>query len=71
VRTALEQGYRHIDCAAIYANEHEVGAALAEFLGAGTATRREDVFITSKLWYTSIFTFAHSRPFWRMKRCPC
>ncbi|KAI3368437.1 hypothetical protein L3Q82_025451, partial [Scortum barcoo] len=49
---ALETGYRHIDCAAIYGNEAEIGEALQETLGPGKALRREDVFITSKLWNT-------------------
>lgn len=50
VYEALTAGYRHVDCAAIYENEHEVGAALQQaFTQAVTA--REDVFITSKLWY--------------------
>jgi len=49
VRAALEVGYRHIDCAAIYQNEEEVGRALEESFKAGDA-KREDVWITSKLW---------------------
>ena len=52
VRAALEVGYRHIDCAAIYQNEEEVGRALADAFSAGDA-RREDVWITSKLWNDS------------------
>lgn len=46
---ALEAGYRHIDCAAIYQNEKEVGQGLADAFGDGLAKRTE-VFITSKLW---------------------
>uniref|UniRef100_H3CZP2 alcohol dehydrogenase (NADP(+)) n=1 Tax=Tetraodon nigroviridis TaxID=99883 RepID=H3CZP2_TETNG len=49
---ALQAGYRHIDCAAIYDNEAEIGEALQETVGPGKAIRREDVFITSKLWNT-------------------
>ena len=47
VRHALEVGYRHIDTAAIYGNEVEVGKALAD-----SGVPREDVFLTSKLWNT-------------------
>lgn len=45
VETALDAGYRHIDTAAAYGNEAEVGAA---FAAAGLP--REDVFVTTKLW---------------------
>lgn len=49
VETALDAGYRHIDCAAIYGNEPEVGEALQRVFSRGDI-RREDVHITSKLW---------------------
>ncbi|MFB6274424.1 MAG: aldo/keto reductase [Salinibacter sp.] len=49
VKTALDAGYRHIDCAAIYKNEAEVGEALTESFDAGV-TDRDDVWVTSKLW---------------------
>lgn len=52
VEAALEAGYRHIDCAAIYRNEAEIGEALAKVFARGTI-RREDVHITSKLWNTA------------------
>jgi len=52
VRTALEVGYRHIDCAAIYQNEEEVGRALRDAFAAGDA-KRDDLWITSKLWNDS------------------
>ncbi len=51
VATALELGYRHIDCAAIYQNESDVGAAFADAFAGGLS--RDDVFITSKLWNDS------------------
>lgn len=49
VRSALEAGYRHIDCAHAYGNEREIGEALKECMEAGICTR-DELFITSKLW---------------------
>ncbi|WP_339925006.1 aldo/keto reductase [uncultured Cyclobacterium sp.] len=46
---ALEAGYRHIDCAAIYQNEKEVGDALKKAFEEGIVSR-EEVWVTSKLW---------------------
>ncbi len=46
---AVEAGFRHLDCAERYRNEEEVGAALKELLAAGIV-RREDLFVTTKLW---------------------
>ena len=51
VRVAVEVGYRHIDGAAIYGNEPEIGEAVKEVLAAGLV-KREELFITSKLWNT-------------------
>ena len=48
---AIKAGYRHIDCAEYYRNEHEVGAAIAKALGDGVLTR-EEIFVVSKLWNT-------------------
>ncbi|RKP04678.1 NADP-dependent oxidoreductase domain-containing protein [Thamnocephalis sphaerospora] len=43
LRTALDAGYRHIGCAAVYGQEKDIGNVLS-------AIPREDLFITSKLW---------------------
>jgi len=51
VEHALKSGYRHIDCAYCYGNEAEVGAGLKKAFDAGIV-KREDVFITSKVWNT-------------------
>jgi diketogulonate reductase-like aldo/keto reductase len=49
VKTAVEVGFRHLDAAERYRNEADVGVALKELFAAGTV-RREDLFITTKLW---------------------
>ena len=46
---ALEAGFRHLDCSERYRNEDVVGEAMQEVFKAGRI-RREDVFITTKLW---------------------
>lgn len=48
VLAALKAGYRHIDTAALYRNEEDVGRALKE-----SGVPRKDVFITTKLWSRS------------------
>jgi diketogulonate reductase-like aldo/keto reductase len=48
-RTALEVGFRHLDCAERYRNEEAVGDAMQALFMAGTI-RREDIFVTTKLW---------------------
>lgn len=52
VKDALYAGYRHIDTAAVYGNEKDIGEALQEVFAEGNILR-EDVFITSKLWNDS------------------
>ncbi len=49
VKDALEVGFRHIDCAERYRNEDQVGVGLQNVFKAGKI-RREDIFITTKLW---------------------
>ncbi len=51
-KTALEVGYRHLDCAERYRNEEAVGDALQAAFQAGTV-RREEIFVTTKLWNTN------------------
>ncbi|MGY3608502.1 MULTISPECIES: aldo/keto reductase [unclassified Bradyrhizobium] len=51
VEQALRLGYLHIDTAQMYDNEREVGEGLR-----ASAVRRDDVFITTKVWTT------HFRP---------
>lgn len=47
VRSALENGYRHIDTAAAYGNEESVGRAIKQ-----SGINRDAVFITTKVWNT-------------------
>jgi len=49
VQQALSLGYRHIDTAAMYDNEREVGEAVR-----GSGVRREEVFVTTKIWQSDL-----------------
>ena len=62
VRTALDVGYRHIDTATMYANEREVGRAVAE-----SGVPRAEVFLTTKLLPSSSLATSH-RPSTTMAR---
>jgi len=48
VEDAISIGYRHIDCASVYGNEHLIGPALRNAMNAGV--KREELWITSKVW---------------------
>lgn len=49
VRIGISLGWRHIDCAAVYGNEKEIGAVFDEVFASGLV-KREDLWITSKVW---------------------
>merc|ERR1711939_171618 len=49
VLTAIQRGYRLIDCAEVYGNEAEVGSALKAAIEQGEVTR-EELFVVSKLF---------------------
>ncbi|MEM6691892.1 MAG: aldo/keto reductase, partial [Planctomycetota bacterium] len=46
---AIEAGYRHLDCAADYGNEIEVGEGIKRAIDSGSVTR-DQLWVTSKLW---------------------
>lgn len=48
VASALKNGYKHIDTAAAYGNEDEVGAGIK-----ASGVPREEIFVTTKLWNTA------------------
>lgn len=49
VQSAIEAGFRHIDTAAVYGNERATGEGIRR-----SGVRREDLFVTSKLWNDDI-----------------
>ena len=60
VRQAVAAGYRHLDCACDYGNEPQVGAGIRAAIAEGLC-RRQDLWVTSKLWNT-YHAAAHVRP---------
>jgi D-xylose reductase len=48
---AIQAGYRHLDCACDYGNEAEVGQGIQQAIRSGLC-RRDDLWVTSKLWNT-------------------
>ncbi|SCW01544.1 LAFE_0E02014g1_1 [Lachancea fermentati] len=51
VKAAVKAGYRHIDTAWAYGTEQYIGEALKELFEEGVV-KREDLFITTKVWPT-------------------
>ncbi|MEM6366201.1 MAG: aldo/keto reductase [Planctomycetota bacterium] len=51
VQSAIEIGYRHLDAACDYGNEPEAGVGIHSCLS-GPSVKRDDLWITSKLWNT-------------------
>ena len=51
VYNAIKSGCKHIDCAAVYGNEVEVGKGINKAISEGIV-KREDLWVTSKLWNT-------------------
>jgi alcohol dehydrogenase (NADP+) len=49
IAAAIQNGYRHIDCAYAYGNQPEIGIGIKEGLKR-TGLSRKDLWITSKLW---------------------
>lgn len=49
IKNAIELGYRHIDTAAVYKNEIEIGKAIKQ-----SKVNRKELFITSKVWKDSM-----------------
>jgi len=48
-RTALQTGFRHLDCSERYRNDEQVGQAIRDAIQAGWLNRN-GLFVTTKLW---------------------
>ena len=49
VQAAIETGYRHVDTAAMYENERDVGRGIAR-----SGIARSEIFVTTKVWWTDL-----------------
>lgn len=58
VESAIALGFRHIDTAAMYENEAAVGAAIAD-----SGVKREELFVTTKVWHDQLSPDALHRAF--------
>jgi len=54
IKTAIAKvGYRHLDCAYKYENEHIIGEAIKELIDEGVV-KREELCIVTKIWPTQM-----------------
>lgn len=60
VKIAIDAGYRHIDGAFVYFNEHEVGQAIREKIAEGKI-KREDIFYCGKVRTCTQIIYTKSR----------
>ena len=62
---AIKVGYRHFDTASLYGTEQALGEAIEEALKLGLIGSREELFITTKLWFNDAH---HDRVFPAMQK---
>lgn len=60
MKIAIDTGYRHIDGAFVYFNEHEVGQAIREKIAEGKI-KREDIFYCGKVRSSAQIIYNKSR----------
>ncbi|KXS10739.1 2,5-diketo-D-gluconate reductase-like protein A [Gonapodya prolifera JEL478] len=53
IKTAFKLGFTHLDNALMYGNEEDAGVAIKEYL-AESGKKREDIFVTTKVWTEEI-----------------